>query len=193
MTDKPAPEIPVLPRFHNKTAGKRVPWDRDPNILRRLEVTAQMLLAGATLVQVAEATDCSVDTVKRDRKRVEELWRRESVDKVETLRGKSIAQYRRIQTQAWAEWQKTHKGMYLRIISDTEEKISDLQGTKAPIQVDWRVEAEQHGIDTESLYAQIEDMMRGKIIDGEVIGRDIDQDDGATTPEHDWPAIGPGD
>lgn len=191
MADK-TPDIPVIPRY-TPTPGKRVAWDRDPNILQRLEVTAQMILAGATLVQIADATGCSVDTVKRDRKRVEELWRRESVDKIETLRGKSIAQYRRIQAQAWAEWNKTRKGMYLRIISDTEEKISDLQGTKAPIQVDWRVEAEQHGIDTDALYAQIEEMMRGKIIDGEVIGReDFDQDD-ATPAEHDWPLIGSGD
>lgn len=109
---------------------KAIRWDHDLNILTRLEVVSSMLTQGAKAHQIAEALSYSLRTAHRDIDRVYVLWRRESVNDVIAMRDRSIAQYRSIQTQAWAEWRATKKISWLRIAMDAEEKVSELQGTK---------------------------------------------------------------
>jgi len=173
----PDSEIPTLPRYEVPPKKRRVPWDRDSVILRRLEVTAQLMIRGATNPQIADATSCSLDTARRDRERVEELWRRESQDTIQTLRARSVAQLREVQTQAWMEYRASKRPSFLKIITDAEREITELQGTKAPMVVDWRVEAKQIGLDADTLYDQVRRMLSGQLIDGEVVGYEEDAAD----------------
>jgi hypothetical protein len=92
------------------TKGKKsVRWDRDPQILARLESVAQMMLRSARAWQIADALDVSLRTAKRDIRRVRTLWRRESERKIEESRQQSIAQIRAIQQQAWTEYDKVKR------------------------------------------------------------------------------------
>jgi hypothetical protein len=136
---------------------KSVRWDRDHQILARLESVAQMMLRSAHSWQIADALDVSIRTAKRDMRRVRILWRQASERKVEASRQQSIAQIRAIQQQAWTEYDKVKrigsskdgedgKGKtgpksardataWLKLVRECEKDIMELEGTRAPLKV----------------------------------------------------------
>lgn len=137
---KKAPEEapPAGPR-----KGKRsVRWDRDPEILARLETVASMMLENKSLRQIGAVFGYSQTTAKKDVERVYKLWLQDAEDGVDRLRAFSIGQYRKVQSEAWNAWanilvdkQASGTGL-LRVIMDAESAIADLQGTEAPKKVD---------------------------------------------------------
>ena len=115
--------------------GRRsVPWRRDLEILARLELVSAMLLRGATVRQIAETLDCSISTAKRDKKRVEKLWLESAQEAVADNRARSIAQFREVQTRAWAQYDDKSSPRYLRIVVECEKEVVGLQGTRKPIE-----------------------------------------------------------
>jgi hypothetical protein len=134
------------------TKGKKsVKWDRDPDILARLEGVAQMMIRGAKAWQIAEAFDVSITTVNRDIRRVRILWRRESEQSIEESRQESLAKLRSLQQQALTEYDKTARTTFkgrdgqdvkgakssgairwLKFARECERDIVDLEGTRAP-------------------------------------------------------------
>jgi hypothetical protein len=120
-------------------AGKRhskrsIAWDKDPDILARLAVVADMMSQGRRLNQVAAALNVSQHTADRDAARVRELWRRAAMQSIEDKRAQSKAKYEALQAAAWAEYRKAQqKGQsglaQLRLIAEIEEKINRLDGT----------------------------------------------------------------
>jgi hypothetical protein len=111
-----------------KPGKKGIRWDRDPDILMRLEAVAGMLVRGAKLQMIAAAMQYSMTTAKRDVARVRLLWAREASAKAEAARDQSIAQLRAVQQQAWARWDAEHKAGFLRIVVDCEQVIADWLG-----------------------------------------------------------------
>ena len=96
------------PRNRNK---QNVAWDQDNEILRRLATVANMMVQGATAVQIGEALSINIRTAQRDMARVYTLWRRGSMQQVDDARAKSIAQYEEIKTRAWEGYRKASSAM----------------------------------------------------------------------------------
>lgn len=109
-------------------------WDRDPDVLMRLESVAQLMLRGAKIWQIAEAMGYSFSTARRDIQRVRKMWATETGHKLGELRDASVAQLREVQLRAWQEYDKAQRKnpSWLRLIRDCELDIVNLQGTKAP-------------------------------------------------------------
>lgn len=118
---------------------KSLRWDRDPEILLRLETVAMMMVQGATVRMIAAAMGYSPTTAQKDKQRVETLWRREVEEAIDKHRAKSIAELSYIKSQAWATWRelsavekKKHLASIMRTIIEADDKINDLLGTKRP-------------------------------------------------------------
>jgi hypothetical protein len=124
-----------------KKGTRSVRWDRDPEILYRLEQVAMMMTQGASLRMIAEAMDYSHTTAQKDVARVYTLWEKEATEKVERQRLFSINQYRLIQIEAWSVWRNMTKEERkktvnpLRMIAEAESQIVSLQGTKSPEEI----------------------------------------------------------
>jgi hypothetical protein len=71
-------------------------------------------------------------TAKRDIARVKTLWREHFLRELADLLAESIAQYRLVQTKAWAEYDRRPSANYLRVIIEAQSKIDDIQGNQAP-------------------------------------------------------------
>lgn len=111
---------------------KNVKWDRDPEILARLETVAQMIVRGARAWQIADSLGVSITTANRDIRRVRTLWSREAKKGVEKARQESIAQVRAVQQQAWMRYDADKGLASLRLILESERDIVALEGTSAP-------------------------------------------------------------
>lgn len=127
----------VEPVKRNK---KKIRWDLDVEILARLALVADMRHQRAMPHEIAATLGISLSTAHRDIDRVEELWRRQSLNDVESARASSIAQYEKIERQAWKEYREATDAKTrlnaLRVAMDAEEKITELQGTKQPKGID---------------------------------------------------------
>jgi hypothetical protein len=117
-----------------------VRWDMDVDILNRLRSVASMMIQGAKGLDIAEAFAYSLKTAYRDMERVRELWRREAQQDIESKRAASLAHYNEIKARAWEDYRKKgdSKGGLgaLRLAMEIEDRIADLEGTKAPRGVD---------------------------------------------------------
>jgi hypothetical protein len=132
--------------------GKRkIRWDRDPDILARLEGVAQMMIRGGKAWQIADAFDVSLRTANRDIRRVRILWKRESEQSIEKSRQESLAKLRALQQQALTEYDKVARQTFkdrdgkeikgaktrgalqwLKFARECEQDIVALEGTRAP-------------------------------------------------------------
>ncbi len=114
---------------------KSLPWDEDPEILRRLETVEDLVLAGYRNTEIGNALNVTETTIRRDRERIAELWRRQATSDIVGMRERSVANLRRIQRLADNEFRNSRdKPANLRIQLDAEDKIIKLQGTLAPMQ-----------------------------------------------------------
>ncbi|GAB4528457.1 MAG: hypothetical protein OHK0046_47300 [Anaerolineae bacterium] len=131
----PKPNQPV-----RRPGKKSIRWDNDPEILLRLSSVASLMIQGAKQHQIATTMNVSLDTARRDMKRVRTLWRREAESKIEDARATSIAQFEEVKLQAWKEHRNSssprEKVAWLRVIMEAESKIIELQGTKSPVLMD---------------------------------------------------------
>lgn len=125
--EKPKPIVELHPK-----GKKAISWRKDPIILARLTSVAQMILAGAETWQIAAALDYSLVTARRDVTRVRTMWREGSEAEIDAKRDQSIAQYKMIQTRAWAEYNKAPSPGNLRVILDAQVRIDDIQGNQMP-------------------------------------------------------------
>lgn len=131
---------------HNPKPGpgkKSLPWNEDPEILRRLETVEELWLSGYRNSEVANALKVTEATVRRDKDRIAMLWRDRVSTNIVEMRQRSIANFRRIQRLAdnafrhsAAQEDKSggDKPSYLRLQLDAEREIAKLQGTTAPIE-----------------------------------------------------------
>lgn len=115
---------------------KSKPWHEDPEILRRLAQVEDLVLACYRNTEIAKAMKVSEATIRRDRGRIAELWRRQATEDIRGMRERSIANLRRIQRMADNEFRnEREKPAMLRVQLDAEREIVKLQGTPAPLQV----------------------------------------------------------
>jgi len=122
----------------NPTTGhgqKSKPWHEDPEILKRLAVVEDLVLAGYRNTEIGEALKVTETTIRRDRLRIAELWRKETVDSIAAMRERSVANLRRMQRLADNEFRhEREKPAMLRVQIDAEKEIIRLQGTAAPVE-----------------------------------------------------------
>jgi hypothetical protein len=114
---------------------KSVAWDRDTEILKRLQSVAAMMVRGAGSLDIQAALNSDVTpyaliTAKRDMQRVRELWRKEAEKTIADSRAQSIANLVEIKMQAWDQFNKSKAARWLRVLLDAEKQIGELQGTK---------------------------------------------------------------
>jgi len=115
---------------------KSKPWYEDSEILRRLATVEDLVLGCYRNTEIAKALDISEATVRRDRDRIAELWRRQATDDIMAMRERSIANMRRLQRMADNEFRnEREKPAMLRVQLDAEREIVKLQGTPAPVQI----------------------------------------------------------
>lgn len=115
---------------------KSKPWFEDPEILKRLAVVEDLVLAGYRNTEIGDALKVSEATIRRDRDRIAELWRKQTSDNIMALRERSVANMRRIQRLADNEFRhEREKPAMLRVQLDAEREIVRLQGTLAPVEV----------------------------------------------------------
>lgn len=129
----PVPKPKVEPAQKGK---KSVGWRNDPVILARLAAVAEIMLMRGTAAQIAETFDCSLATAKRDISRVRMLWKEQARGDINSKREESLAEYRLIQTRAWVEFRDKRNPRYLEVIMNAQDRIVEIEGTKAPEQVD---------------------------------------------------------
>ena len=117
-----------------KPGKKSLPWDRDPEILRRLAMVEDLVLAGYRNTEIGHHLKVSETTIRRDRERIAELWRRQATSDIVTMRERSIANLRRIQRLADNEFRNQRdRPINLRLQLDAEKEIVKLQGTYTPV------------------------------------------------------------
>ena len=115
---------------------KSKPWHEDPEILRRLATVEDLVLGCYRNTEIAKSLKVSEATVRRDRDRIAELWRKQATEDIRGMRERSIANMRRLQRLADNEFRnEREKPAMLRVQLDAEREIVKLQGTPAPLQV----------------------------------------------------------
>lgn len=115
---------------------KSKPWYEDTEILRRLATVEDLVLGCYRNSEIASALNISEATVRRDRDRIAELWRKQATEDIRSMRERSIANYRRMQRLADNEFRNDReKPAMLRLQLDAEKEIMRLQGTPSPMQV----------------------------------------------------------
>lgn len=114
---------------------KSVDWREDTEILRRLPDVEELVLAGYPNTVIAENLKVSEATIRRDKDRIAVLWKEIAQGEIETKRGRSIAQMRRLQRLADNEFRaERDRTANLRLQGDFEKVIIDLEGTKTPVE-----------------------------------------------------------
>lgn len=131
---------------------KSVPWDQDPEILKRLADVQDQMLRGKKNTEIAASVGVNEATIRRDAQRVAVLLRRRATDDILYLRQRSIALVRMVQREAWESWdqmkqasddkkldedgkvkQELYRGRQLAIVLEGERMVVDLEGTKTPV------------------------------------------------------------
>lgn len=119
-----------------KPGKKSLPWDKDPEILRRLATVEDLVLAGYRNTEIGHHLKVSEATIRRDRERIAELWRRQATSDIVAMRERSIANLRRIQRLADNEFRRERdKPSNLRLQLEAEREIIKLQGTYTPVEM----------------------------------------------------------
>jgi len=137
---------PTTARRITRKGKKNVPYNEDPEILKRLVRVAELMLKGTPSWRIAEELKCSIGTAKRDVARVRELWRIEATEKLDNLRGDALAQYQRVMNKAWTTIEKDpdRSAQLLSVILAAQEKIDKIGGLEKPreikVEVDGSIE-----------------------------------------------------
>jgi hypothetical protein len=119
-----------------KKGKKSVRWDRDPEILARLESVNQMMLRGAQRWQIADALDISLRTASRDINRVRILRRRAAERDVEEKVNDSVGQFQAVRQEAWLRYDEIKKAnptaaaRWLKLITEATKEIGELWGLR---------------------------------------------------------------
>lgn len=152
---------------------KSIAWDQDPEILKRLTRVAELMLDGKYSWQIAEELRCSIATAKRDIKRVRELWKTISKEKMEDLLGDSLATYNRVQLTAWAQLRANPEkaAHLLKVILDAQERVDKLAGIVKPEPVEVNISGEVVVRDIQTVreerWNQVMEMMKDVVPTGE--------------------------
>lgn len=126
---------------------KSLAWNKDPEILARMERVEALVLAGHSNLAIAKFLKVSEPTVRRDRLRIAQLWRDKVGADIASMRGRSFSQYARIAKQADQQYKITKDPQFLRIVLETERSIVNLLGTQLPAAQTAQREAEQESSD----------------------------------------------
>lgn len=157
------------PKHPKPEPGKKsLPWYDDPEILRRLAQVEDLVLSGYRNTEIAKHLDVTEATIRRDRDRIAELWRKHSTNDIVGMRERSIANLRRIQRLADNDFRralededlKTMKPAYLRVQMDAEKEIIRLQGTSQPVEIPIKIsaDADKKTLSTEDLLKRKEEL-----------------------------------
>lgn len=144
------PDLPTTISRVKRKGKKSVGWDSDPDILKRLEVVAELMLRGKNSWGIAEANKCSIATAKRDISRVRALWKQSALEKIDSLMGDSLATYTAVQAEAWTKMKSSpdKSDRYLAVILSAQEKIDKISGVgKPPDPVEVNVNIEPRDIE----------------------------------------------
>ncbi len=150
---------------------KSVPWEQDPEILKRLTRVAEMVLDGKYSWQIAEEMRCSIATAKRDIRRVRDLWKSISKEKMEDLLDESLATYTRVKLTAWNHIVRNpdKAAQLLKVITDAQEKVDKLAGIMKPDTVNVNLNGEVVVRDIQEVrderWSQVMDIMKDVVKD----------------------------
>jgi hypothetical protein len=151
---------------------KPIPWNDDPEILKRLTRVAELMLDGKYAWEIAEELRTSIATAKRDIGRVRELWKTHALEKSENLFGNSLATYNRVQTRAWQGMIKNpeKEAHYMKIILEAQEKIDKIAGVSKPTEVNVTVNGAIEIKDIEQVrderWEQVKDALKDVLTEG---------------------------
>ena len=144
--NKPAKTDPSVatPPPSLRPGKKSIPWRDDPDIMQRLLLVEDYILAGSRNTEVAKLLKIAEGTVRNDRKRIAELWQDEVASEIAAMRQRSIAQMRRLQRQGEKHYTMLEKDLAaLRLQMDAEKVIIQLEGTTTPIEQTLKVKGER--------------------------------------------------
>lgn len=137
-------EPSTLAKNVRRKKKKSVPYNEDPEILKRLAQVARFMLEGMPAWQIAEKQRCSLATAKRDIKRVRELWKTDAEEQIESLLGDALAVYKKVQTEAWQKITANpdRADRYLNVVLAAQKQVDNLAGIAPPKQVNVNLEGE---------------------------------------------------
>lgn len=90
----------------NQRQAQQTPWHRDPVILERLAKVDRLRLHGWPNTRIAAHLDVDEATIRRDRQRLEHLWRERIQDQQVNMRAEIVAKLEdtRLRALDAAEW-----------------------------------------------------------------------------------------
>lgn len=119
----------------------------------RRHLVARLRLRGLTVREIADelaeqGIQCNKSTVSRDLQAIETDWRKSSMRDIAEHKAAQIAELREVRRDCWKY--RDYRG----IMRSLELEVRIL-GTDSPIQIDWRREVEQMGIDAGELFEEM--------------------------------------
>lgn len=149
MTNSASSKIDItqpdrVARTVRRKGKKSVPFQNDPEILKRLAKIAEMMAKGRYAYEMAAELKCSIATAKRDIGRVRELWRMDAREQLASVKEESINVYRRVLIEAWGKVisDATRADRYMGIILSAQEKIDRLTGAVEPENMNMNVKVD---------------------------------------------------
>ena len=131
----------VLPDRSGDTERKgklNVPWHEDPEILARLAIVAELMNRNKPSYVIAEETETSIATAKRDMKRVREFWKMDAKERLGYTTEEAIAQYEAIAHDAREDLDKAPislKASYYMVILRALERRDKAAGIADPVSI----------------------------------------------------------
>lgn len=115
---------------------KSLPWRQDTVILRRLPKVEELHLMHYPNTRIAELLGVDEVTIRRDLKRVRELWRERAGDSIDEQKDKAVAFYALIQQKALGEFARVkdtslNKSAYLNTAKGAQDSIVKVMGIEA--------------------------------------------------------------
>lgn len=97
-------------------ARKSVPWREDPEIRARLLKVEPLALEGQTNLAIADALGVTEVTIRRDRKRLQELWLEQAGGEIKRRRLVRIAQLEEVHRKSMALAER-HEAIMLAVLT----------------------------------------------------------------------------
>lgn len=129
-------ELPDRSGDTERKGKLNIPWHEDPEILARLATVAALMNKNRPSYVIAEETETSIATAKRDMKRVREFWKMDAKERLGYTTEEAIAQYEAIASDARDDLDKAPislKASYYMVILRALERRDKAAGIADPV------------------------------------------------------------
>ena len=131
-------ELPDRSGDTERKGKLNIPWHEDPEILARLATVAALMNKNRPSYVIAEETETSIATAKRDMKRVREFWKMDAKERLGYTTQEAIAQYESIASDARDDLEKAPpslKAAYYMVILRALERRDKVSGIADPVSI----------------------------------------------------------